>query len=181
VAGFVPKAHTPFQWERQNTVEEFKEKGRFLKSQTLAKNGPSFEKNLSLNYHDPEQSFLEGVLARGDRRTAGAIKRAWERGARFDGWSETFDLSRWLAAFEDCGLDPADSTRERGEMERLPWDHIDIGVSRSFLWKERCAAYGARLTPDCRARCSACGIGCIADLRPPAFIMGPGSPDPRLL
>ncbi|MDR2175536.1 MAG: TIGR03960 family B12-binding radical SAM protein [Synergistaceae bacterium] len=160
VAGFVPKAHTPFQWERQNTVEELREKGRFLKSQILGKGGAPLDRNLSLKYHDPEQSFLEGVLARGNRGTADAIERAWRKGARFDGWSETFNLSRWLEAFEACGLDPADCTRERAETERLPWDHIDVGVTRAFLWSERCAAYGARLTPDCRVRCAGCGIDC---------------------
>jgi hypothetical protein len=162
VSGFVPKAHTPFQWERQNSMEEFREKGRFLKSQVLGKGGAPLDRNLSLKYHEPEQSFLEGVLARGDRKMAGVIECAWKKGARFDGWSETFDLGRWFDAFVACGLDPASCTRERGETERLPWDHIDAGVSRSFLWKERCAAYGARLTPDCRAQCSACGVNCQA-------------------
>jgi radical SAM superfamily enzyme YgiQ (UPF0313 family) len=155
VAGFVPKAHTPFQWERQDTMEEFKEKGRRLKSQVR-------DKALSLKYHEPEQSFLEGVLARGDRRLAGAIELAWRRGARFDGWSETFDLSRWLGAFEECGLNPADYTRAREQDEALPWDHIDVGVTKSFLWRERCAAYDARLTPDCRGGCAACGLNCQA-------------------
>jgi radical SAM family uncharacterized protein/radical SAM-linked protein len=174
VAGFVPKAHTPFQWERQNTVEEFKEKGRFLKSQVQPGGGASFERNLTLKYHDPEQSFLEGVLARGDRKTADAIEWAWRRGARFDGWSETFDLTRWLEAFEACGLDPADSTRERGEGESLPWDHIDVGVTRSFLWEERCAAYGERLTPNCRSNCSNCGINCSRGRGPLDPVMGSG-------
>lgn len=153
VAGFVPKAHTPFQWERQNTIEEFRTKGRYLKSQIK-------DKALSLKYHEPEQSFLEGVLARGDRRLADAVELVWRKGARFDGWSETFDLQRWLDAFEECGLSPADYVRERGETERLPWDHIDVGVTKSFLWRERQAAYGARLTPDCREGCSVCGLNC---------------------
>ena len=69
-------------------------------------------------------------------------------------------MSRWLEAFEACGLDPEECTRERKETERLPWDHIDIGVTRSFLWEERCAAYAERLTPNCRAQCSACGMDC---------------------
>jgi radical SAM superfamily enzyme YgiQ (UPF0313 family) len=153
VAGFVPKAHTPFQWERQNTIEEFKEKGRRLKAQIK-------DKALSLKYHEPEQSFLEGVLARGDRLLADAVEAAWRKGARFDGWSETFDLKLWLEAFEECGLDPADYIRARRQDEVLPWDHIDIGVTRAFLWKERCAAYGAQLTPDCRTGCRGCGLSC---------------------
>ncbi len=153
VAGFVPKAHTPFQWERQNTLEEFRSKGRYLKSRIK-------DKALSLKYHEPEQSFLEGVLARGDRRLADAIELAWTRGARFDSWSETFDLRRWLDAFEECGLDPMDYTRERRLDEALPWDHIDSGVTKEFLRRERCAAYDALLTPDCRMACSACGLAC---------------------
>jgi radical SAM superfamily enzyme YgiQ (UPF0313 family) len=153
VAGFVPKAHTPFQWERQNTIEELKEKGRRLKSQVK-------DRALSLKYHEPEQTFLEGVLARGDRRVADVIELAWRGGARFDGWSETFDLGRWLDAFERCGLDPARYTRARERDEALPWDMVDVGVTKAFLWRERCAAYDARLTPDCRAGCGACGMNC---------------------
>jgi radical SAM family uncharacterized protein len=153
VAGFVPKAHTPFQWEKQNTIEEFKEKGRYLKSRIK-------DKALSLKYHEPEQSFLEGVLARGDRRLADAIELAWRKGARFDGWSETFDLKRWLDAFEECALNPADYTRARERDEALPWDLVDVGVTKAFLWRERCAAYDARLTPDCRVACGACGLNC---------------------
>ena len=153
VAGFVPKAHTPFQWERQNTIEEFRAKGRYLKSQIK-------DKALSLKYHEPEQSFLEGVLARGDRKLAEVIELAWKKGARFDGWSETFDLNRWLEAFESCGLNPGDYTRERASDELLPWDHIDVGVTKEFLWRERCSAYAGCLTPDCRVGCSSCGIGC---------------------
>ena len=153
VAGFVPKAHTPFQWERQNTVEEFREKGRRLKGQVR-------DRALSLSYHKPEQSFLEGVLARGDRRVADVVERAWRMGARFDGWSETFDLPRWLEAFSLCSLSPEDFTRERGEEEPLPWDHIDSGLTRDFLLRERRRAYAARTTADCRSGCAACGLGC---------------------
>lgn len=153
VSGFVPKAHTPFQWERQNTVEEFREKGRHLKGQVR-------EKAISLSYHEPEQSFLEGVLARGDRRVSDVIERAWYMGARFDGWSETFDLSRWLEAFSLCSLSPEEFTREWDEEEPLPWDHIDSGLTRGFLIQERRRAYAARTTVDCRSGCAACGLGC---------------------
>lgn len=153
VAGFVPKGHTPFQWERQNTVEEFREKGRRLKGQVR-------DRAISLSYHEPEQSFLEGVLARGDRRVADVIERAWRTGARFDGWSETFDLRRWLDAFEFHSLSPHEFTRERDESEPLPWDHIDSGLTREFLLRERRRAYAARTTADCRSGCAACGLGC---------------------
>ena len=99
VAGFVPKGHTPFQWEPQNTMEELREKGQFLKRQI-------YNRRISLKYHDPEQTFLEGVFARGDRRLAKTIECAWRKGARFDGWSETFSLQRWLDAFDETGIDP---------------------------------------------------------------------------
>jgi len=161
VAGFVPKAHTPFQWEAQNSIDEFKSKGRMLKSQIK-------DKAVSLKYHEPEQSFLEGVLARGDRRLGDVIERVWIKGARFDGWSETFDLSRWLDAFDECGLNPADYVRAREEHEQLPWDCINVGVTKAFLLKERAAAYMAARTPGCRhghtpermAGCVGCGLNC---------------------
>jgi len=155
VAGFVPKAHTPFQWEAQNSIEEFKAKGRRLKSQIK-------DKALSLKYHEPEQSFLEGIFARGDGRLGDVVERAWLKGARFDGWSETFDLSRWIDAFDECGLNPADYVRAREEHEQLPWGHIDAGVSKAFLLKERAAAYAVKRTLDCRRTlgCSACGLNC---------------------
>ena len=123
VSGFVPKAHTPFQWERQNSITELQEKGRHIKSLV-------HDRAISVAYHEPEQTFLEGVLSRGDKRTCDVILRAWEMGARFDNWTEYFDLNRWLQAFSDCGLDPEDFTRERGEGEKLAWDFVDVGVSR---------------------------------------------------
>ena len=153
VAGFVPKAHTPFQWERQNSIEELREKGRRLKSGVR-------DRSLSLSYHEPEQTFLEGVLSRGDRRTADVIERAWRMGARFDSWSETFNLRRWLDAFEACGLDPMSFTRARDEAETLPWDHVHVGVGRDFLIRERRRAFAEELTINCRKGCAACGLNC---------------------
>ena len=151
VAGFVPKAHTPFQWERQNDIAELKDKGRYLKSQIK-------DKAISLNYHEPEVTFLEGVLSRGDKRTANVIERAWRQGARFDSWTETFDLTRWLDAFEYCNLDPLEFTRERGETEILPWDFINAGINKNFLLRERHKAYKGELTRDCKSGCGACGL-----------------------
>lgn len=156
VAGFVPKGHTPFQWERQNSMEELRRKGHYLKSQI-------HERSITLSYHEPEQTFLEGVLSRGDRRTADVIERAWRTGSRFDSWTETFNLQNWLDAFEHCGLDPLIFTRERDETETLPWDHISVGVTKDFLLRERHKAYGEvpALTPDCRwGRCAGCGLNC---------------------
>ncbi len=153
VSGFVPKAHTPFQWERQNTIEELREKGRRIKSQVK-------DRNISVSYHEPEQTFLEGVLSRGDRKTCDVILKAWEAGACFDSWTEHFDLQRWLDAFEQCGIDPLDYTRERNEAETLAWDFVDVGVSKRFLLNERHKAYRGELTQDCLNGCAGCGIGC---------------------
>jgi radical SAM family uncharacterized protein len=152
VAGFVPKAHTPFQWEPQNSLEELREKGTFLRKNLR-------NRRVSLSYHDPEQTFLEGVFARGDRSLGEVLLEAWRRGARFDGWGESFSLSRWLEAFEAVGIDPKPFLGSREEDQSLPWDHIDVGVSREFLWRERQRAYEEELTRDCsRFGCTACGL-----------------------
>ncbi len=153
VSGFVPKAHTPFQWERQNNINELREKGRYLKSRVR-------DKNITLNYHEPELTFLEGVLSRGDRKLCKVIERAYKTGARFDSWSECFDLQNWLNAFEFCGLDPDFYTRERSEDEILPWDFIDVGVTKNFLLRERHKAYSGILTADCKSGCGVCGLEC---------------------
>ena len=154
VSGFVPKAHTPFQWEKQNDIAELREKGQYIKSLV-------HDRALSIAYHEPEQTFLEGVLSRGDKRTCDVILRAWQTGARFDNWTEYFDLHRWLDAFEYCGLDPEEFTRERGEAENLAWDFVSVGVNKSFLLRERHRAYQEALTVDCLAGCAACGLGCV--------------------
>ena len=153
VSGFVPKAHTPFQWERQNSISELQDKGRHIKSLV-------HDRALSINYHEPEQTFLEGVLSRGDVKTCDVILRAWKTGARFDNWTEHFNLSRWLDAFEYCSLNPEDYTRERNEAEKLPWDFINVGVNKSFLLRERHRAYNQELTIDCKTGCAACGLAC---------------------
>ncbi|MDK2958129.1 MAG: hypothetical protein PWP47_173 [Synergistaceae bacterium] len=165
VAGFVPKAHTPFQWEPQAGVDELRSAGRFLKGKLASRHGGK-NSRVSLKYHEPEQTFLEGVFARGDRRLAPALLEAWKAGARFDGWSETFFLPRWMEAFEKTGIDPAEfTTRRRSTDEGLPWDHIDAGVSKTFLLRERERALGELVSPDCRplggnegAPCRACGV-----------------------
>ncbi len=154
VSGFVPKAHTPFQWERQNSIQELKEKGRYIKSLI-------HDRNISVAYHEPEQTFLEGVLSRGDKRTCKVIHRAWETGARFDNWTEYFNLQRWIDAFDYCGIDPEEYTRERSEAEILSWDFVNVGLSKEFLLRERHRAYEGRLTIDCRTGCASCGIGCV--------------------
>ena len=152
VAGFVPKPHTPFQWERQATVEELSERGRFVKR--LVNN-----RHVTVRYHESEQTWLEGVFARGDRRLAGVIHEAWKTGARFDGWTETFRPDVWRAAFVAKGVDPDWYVRrERTRNESFPWDHIESGVTRDYLWRERERSMDGLLTPDCRfGECHACG------------------------
>ena len=148
---FVPKTHTPFQWEAQVTREEYLRRVTLLREHLR-------NRSITYNWHDPETSFLEAALARGDRRLAAVIETAWRSGARFDSWSEYFDLQTWLDAFAACGLDPAFyANRERGRDELLPWRHISDGIRDSYLWKEREAAYRGVITPDCRVKCSGCG------------------------
>ena len=151
LAGFVPKAHTPFQWEPQLDRFTMKERGRWVKNNIK-------NRKVTLSYHEPEQTYIEGVFARGDSKLADAIEEAWKRGERFDGWSEFFNFERWMEVFNDLGIDPdIYACRERAQDEMLPWDHIDSGVSKSFLIKERQKAFGNELTPDCREGCNFCG------------------------
>lgn len=148
---FVPKSHTPFQWEAQNTMEEYLRKVTLLREHLR-------NKSITYNWHDPETSLLEAALSRGDRRVADAIETAWRNGAKFDSWSEYFRLETWLNAFRACGLDPAFyASRVRNSDELLPWHVISDGVRESFLKKEREACYQGITTPDCRKKCSGCG------------------------
>ena len=150
-AFFVPKPFTPFQWERQDTMEEYRRKTQLLKNAM-----PS--KSVEYNWHDAKLSQLEGVLARGDRRLCRVLEAAVARGVKLDGWDEYFDYDAWMAAFAACGIDPAFyTTRGYQEAEVLPWDTIDVGVSKAFLAKERAQAYAGQVTPDCRTQCSGCG------------------------
>ena len=150
-AYFVPKPHTPFQWEQQITPEEYLRRCKLLKSHF-------YSKSIEYNYHAPDLSRLESVFARGDRRVGAVIEEAMNRGARLDGWDEHFSYQTWLDAFEACGVDPDFYTvRGYGEDELLPWDMMDIGVSKKFLLRERRQAYAGIVTPDCRQGCSGCG------------------------
>ncbi|MDR1482442.1 MAG: TIGR03960 family B12-binding radical SAM protein [Synergistaceae bacterium] len=152
LAGFVPKAHTPFQWEAQATRDELRERGRYVKN--LVRNS-----KISLSYHEPDQTFLEGIFARGDRRLGEATLEAWSRGARFDGWSECFNADLWFEVFRDLELDPDwYASRQREIDEPLPWDIIDTGVTKEFLAAERALAFGGEQTGDCRRTgCNLCG------------------------
>ena len=150
-AYFVPKPHTPFQWEQQISPEEYLRRCKLLKSHF-------YSKSIEYNYHAPDLSRLESVFARGDRRVGAVIEEAMNRGARLDGWDEHFSYQTWLDAFEACGVDPDFYTvRGYGEDELLPWDMMDIGVSKKFLLRERKQAYAGIVTPDCRQGCSGCG------------------------
>lgn len=152
VSTFVPKPHTPFQWEAQLGIEET------LRKQRLLREGLK-QKKLRFKYHEAALSFLEGVFARGDRRLASVLERAVELGCRFDGWREHFDFAKWQQAFSDCGIDPAWYLRQRREDEILPWDHIDCGVPKSFFLEERKKAFAGTATLDCRdGACHGCGV-----------------------
>ena len=154
-AYFVPKPHTPFQWEKQITPDEYLRRCRLLKSHF-------YSKSIEYNYHAPDLSRLEAVFARGDRRLGAVIEEAVKNGARLDGWDEYFNYSCWFDALNACSVD-ADfyTTRGYGENEVLPWDPIDVGVSKKFLLRERKRAYEALVTPDCREGCAGCGANCL--------------------
>ena len=154
-AFFVPKPHTPFQWEQQITAEEYLRRCKLLKSHF-------YSKSIEYDYHAPDLSRLEAVMARGDRRLAPVIEEAAKRGARLDGWDEYFRYDLWLDAFKACGVDmDFYTTRGYGEDELLPWDTIDVGVSKKFLLRERKQAYAETVTPDCREGCAGCGANCL--------------------
>ncbi len=151
---FVPKPFTPFQWEPQDTLEQLHEKQQHLVESVHTK-------KLSLSWHDAKTSFLEAVLARGDRRLCRVLELAHSRGFNLDSWSEHFDFDSWMRVFEECGLDPAFyANRRRSFEEVLPWDHLDYGVTKAFLIRENKLAHEAQTTPNCRQACSGCGAAC---------------------
>lgn len=152
---FVPKPFTPFQWVRMNSKEEFLEKQRFLNGKMREQLN---QKSIKYNWHEAETTMLEGVFARGDRRVAAVIKKAYLSGCLYDAWSEYFDYDKWMDIFKECGVDPDFYTvRERDKDEILPWDFIDCGVSKRFLWREYENAKNQTVTPNCRQRCNGCG------------------------
>ena len=148
---FIPKPFTPFQWEKQCDEAEVETKQKLLRDCL-------YIKGVSLSWSDYFTSRLEGVLARGDRRLGKVLLRAYELGCRFDGWTKQLKKDKWTQAFEECGVDPAAYTRERSEDEILPWEHIDAGISRGFLLRERAKAYAETVTGSCRDGCAGCGL-----------------------
>ena len=153
VSCFVPKPYTPFQWFGQLPIEEFQRRQKLLKEHIT-------DRSIIFHYHDARLSVIEGVFARGDRRLAPALYEAWKNGAKFDGWSDLFDDSRYFAAFETCGIDwEYYSRRTRMIGELLPWAHTSPGVLERFLKSEWQKALAASLTEDCRrTHCTGCGI-----------------------
>lgn len=154
VSSFVPKPFTPFQFEPQITIEEIERRQKVLTNSLTTR-------KIQLSYHDSNTSFLEGVFARGDRKLCAVLEKAVELGCCFDGWTECFDLSTWLEAFKECGIDPAFyANRTRSFEEILPWDHFDYGVTKKFLIKENEQAKREITTENCRQKCAACGAAC---------------------
>ncbi len=152
---FVPKPFTPFQWVPQNTTEQFKDKQHFLSRKMKEQLN---RKSMRYNWHDFDLTALEGFLARGDRKVGEVIYKAYKKGCMFDSWSEFFYYDRWLESMAECGVDPAFYTgRTREYDEILPWDFIDAGVTKDFLWREYMQSQKETVTPNCRMQCSGCG------------------------
>ena len=148
---FVPKPHTAFQWEPQITREEYERRVQLLRENMTTK-------TVTYNWHDGQTSFIEAVLARGDRRLGNVLEAVWRKGGHLDAWDEYFSLDRWLEAFDECGVDPAFyAYRRREKDEIMPWDTISSGVTKEYLWREHENAVAGVTTPDCRTRCNGCG------------------------
>lgn len=151
-SSFVPKPFTPFMWARQDTMEELTEKQELLRNEMRSK-------KIVYNWHDSNLSILEGVFARGDRRLGKVLLSAYQKGCRLDGWHEHFKYDKWMEAFEENGVDYTFyNHRQRSYDENLPWDFIDVGVTKEFLKKENEKAKQAAVTPNCREKCSGCGM-----------------------
>ncbi len=150
-AFFVPKNGTPFQWEAQITPEEYLRRCRLLKEHIIGK-------SIHYNYHQSDLSMLEAVLCRGDRKLCDVILKAHEKGCKMDGWTDYFQMDKWMEAFRECGVDPVwYAQRERDKDEKFPWETVSIGIPKKFFWREREAAYRSQITPDCRKQCTGCG------------------------
>lgn len=148
---FVPKPHSPFQWEKQNTMDEYIAKVNLLRENIKAK-------NVVYNWHDPQTSYIEATLSRGDRRMGKVIENVWRSGGRLEAWTDYFSFDRWMQAFDNAGVDPTFyAHRKRCKDEVMPWDVVDVGVRKEHLWHEKEQCYRSELSPDCRKQCSACG------------------------
>lgn len=149
---FIPKPFTPFQWCAQITKQEMVRRQRLLRDSIK-------EKKIKYNWHDFNTSIVESAISRGDRLTGKAIIRAWEKGCKFDSWNEFFDMDKWVGAFDECGLDIYQQASREIPMDHLlPWDHIDIGVTKKFLKSEYKKAFSEKTTKNCKEECAMCGI-----------------------
>lgn len=152
VATFVPKPFTPFQFEPQDTREMIEHKQKLLMDSVKTK-------KIRVSYHNPDVSMLEAILAKGDRRLCKAVYAAWKKGCKFDSWDEYFKYDKWLEAFEECGIDPSFYANRRFDYDEiLPWDHLDYYISKEFFIRENKTAHQAVTTPNCRQKCSGCGV-----------------------
>ncbi len=150
VSTFVPKPFTPFQWAPQIDIPEIRRRQDLIKR--------ALNRRINFSWHDPETTVLEGAISRGDRRIGKVIYDVWKMGGRFDAWSDYMDYDRWMAAFGKNDLDATQfNQRARDIDEFLPWDHVDVGVTKNFLVREYDRAARAEVTPNCRAKCSGCG------------------------
>ena len=162
IGGFVPKPHTPFQWAAMARPEVIDDRLRLLKQAINADR--SLGRAIGYRYHDGEPSLIEGLLSRGDRRVGAVIRRVWEDGGRFDGWWEHFSYQRWVDAAAEVlpafGVDlDWFTTRERDELEVLPWDHLDSGLDKDWLWQDWQDSLGEYEQDDCRwTPCFDCGV-----------------------
>ncbi len=168
VSAFVPKPHTPFQWERQIGREEIRERAGIIRSAI------GRDRNVEIRFHSPETSELEGAFSRGDARLSAVLLAAYRRGARFDAWTEEYRPDAWSEAFREANIDPAEYLRERDPAAPLPWDMVEAGIDRDFLLSEREKTRTGATTSDCRrdGTCAACGA-C-----PPGLANITYSPDP---
>lgn len=152
VATFVPKPFTPFQFEPQDTREMIEHKQKLLLDSVKSK-------KIKVSYHDPNVSMLEVILAKGDRRLCKVVYEAWKKGCKFDSWDEHYRFDKWIEAFRECGIDMSFYANRRFEYDEiLPWDHLDYYVSKDFFIRENKTAHNAVTTPNCRLKCSACGV-----------------------
>lgn len=152
-SSFVPKPHTPFQWEPQDTCEELTKKREYLREQSMVP-----KSHIHLSAHKIDTVFLEAVFARGDRRLGKVMLSAFSKGVKLDSWDECFKFDLWMEAFEECGISPEFyANRRRSFDEVLPWDHLDYGVTKEFLMRENKKAHESVTTPHCRIKCAACG------------------------
>ena len=152
ISTFVPKSHTPFMWATQISLEESRRRIQHIQTHL-------HQRGLHVKWNSPEMSWLEGVFSRGDRRLTRSLILAWQKGARYDAWSEQFQLDLWTRAFDEAGLDPFFYMhRERSAREVFPWDHIQSGVGKAYLREEWEKALRSEGTSDCRDRCHSCGV-----------------------